>query len=73
LKQLKGRLRAKTGTIRYVNTLSGYLTTKANEELAFSIMLNAYSSPGGAHNKDEVDAIPALVAELADCTCKAEE
>jgi D-alanyl-D-alanine carboxypeptidase/D-alanyl-D-alanine-endopeptidase (penicillin-binding protein 4) len=69
LKELRGKLRAKTGTIRYVNTLGGYLTTAAGEELAFSIMLNAAAAPG-ASNKDEVDAIPRLVAQLSERTRK---
>jgi serine-type D-Ala-D-Ala carboxypeptidase/endopeptidase (penicillin-binding protein 4) len=37
-----GNVHAKTGTLRYVHTLSGYVTTAAGERLAFSIMLNNY-------------------------------
>jgi D-alanyl-D-alanine carboxypeptidase/D-alanyl-D-alanine-endopeptidase (penicillin-binding protein 4) len=37
-----GNVRAKTGTLRYVYTLAGYVTTAAGERLAFSIMLNNY-------------------------------
>jgi len=36
----RGRIRAKTGTSAFVNTLSGYVETKAGEILAFSIMAN---------------------------------
>jgi D-alanyl-D-alanine carboxypeptidase/D-alanyl-D-alanine-endopeptidase (penicillin-binding protein 4) len=64
LKELKGKLRAKTGTIRYVNTLSGYMTTSVGEELAFSLMLNAYNPPSGPNTRDEIDAIPRLLVRL---------
>ncbi len=40
-----GNVRGKTGTLRYVYTLSGYVTTAAGERLAFSIMLNNYYNP----------------------------
>jgi len=35
-----GRVLAKTGTLSYINSLSGYATTVDNEQLAFSIMCN---------------------------------
>jgi serine-type D-Ala-D-Ala carboxypeptidase/endopeptidase (penicillin-binding protein 4) len=66
LKELKGKLHAKTGTIRYVNTLSGYVTTAVGEELAFSLMLNAYNPPSGPNARDEIDAIPRLLARLGE-------
>jgi D-alanyl-D-alanine carboxypeptidase/D-alanyl-D-alanine-endopeptidase (penicillin-binding protein 4) len=66
LKELKGKLHAKTGTIRYVNTLSGYITTAGGEELAFSLMLNAYDPPSGPNSRDEIDAIPRLLARLGE-------
>jgi D-alanyl-D-alanine carboxypeptidase/D-alanyl-D-alanine-endopeptidase (penicillin-binding protein 4) len=56
-----GNLRAKTGSLGGVNTLSGYLTTAGKEKLAFSIMLNNY--------RDEADAraaIDALAVQLAE-------
>jgi D-alanyl-D-alanine carboxypeptidase/D-alanyl-D-alanine-endopeptidase (penicillin-binding protein 4) len=68
LKELKGRLRAKTGTLQFVNTLSGYITTDAGEELAFSILLNAYNPVPGTNRRDEVDAIPRLIARLKERT-----
>lgn len=58
--------RAKTGSLRYVYTLSGYVTSAAGERLAFSIMLNNYyntdqtSSPRG-----DIDAIVIMLAGFA--------
>ena len=46
LKELKGNLRAKTGTLRYVNSLSGYMSSGVGEPLAFCVMLNAYNNSG---------------------------
>jgi len=37
------RLRAKTGTLQGVSALSGYVTTRDDQLLAFSIMMNGYS------------------------------
>ena len=37
-------LRGKTGTLRWANSLSGYVTTAAGEHLVFSIMLNRYQN-----------------------------
>ena len=56
-----GNLRAKTGTLRYVNTLSGYVTNRSGERLVFSIMLNNFSAAGGG--RAEVDALGEMLAE----------
>ena len=37
-----GNVRAKTGSLRYVFTMSGFVTTASGERLAFSLMLNNY-------------------------------
>lgn len=68
-----GNVRAKTGTLRYVYTLSGYVTSAAGERLAFSIMLNNYNAerpdassgqaPGASTApRDEMDAIAIMLA-----------
>ncbi len=56
-----GNLRAKTGTLRYVNTLSGYVTNRSGERLVFSIMLNNFVGAGGG--RAEVDALGEMLAE----------
>lgn len=53
-------LRAKTGTLRYVNTLSGYVTNRAGDNLVFSIMLNNFDDTGG---RAALDKIAVMLAE----------
>ncbi len=56
-------VRAKTGTLRWANSLSGYVTTAAGERLAFSIMLNRYSAPDTEHSgRAEIDKIAVMLA-----------
>ena len=49
----QGRVVAKTGTIRHVNALDGYATTRAGERLAFAIVVNH-------HTGDPKDAVAAI-------------
>ncbi len=53
---------AKTGTLRWVNALSGYVTNAAGEKLVFSLMLNRYDSPPGRKRTDELDDIAVMLA-----------
>lgn len=45
LNQVQGNIRAKTGTMSGVVSLSGYLTTADQQILAFSIMINGFTKP----------------------------
>jgi D-alanyl-D-alanine carboxypeptidase/D-alanyl-D-alanine-endopeptidase (penicillin-binding protein 4) len=58
-----GRLAAKTGTLRHVNALAGYVTTRGGSRLAFSMMVNHHTS-GGAPATAAIDEIGALLAGL---------
>lgn len=71
LKELKGNLHAKTGTLRFVNTLSGYMKTGAGEPVAFSIMLNGFA--GAGNGRAEIDYIPIALATLSEKSAKADK
>ena len=62
-------LRAKTGRLRYVDTLSGYATTAGGESVAFSIMLNNYSNPA-ALGRDDVDKLAIMLVDFHGKTSK---
>lgn len=61
----EGNLHAKTGTLRWVNALSGYVTNTAGEKFVFSLMLNRYDSAPGRKRTDELDEIGVLLARSA--------
>ncbi|HTR81544.1 MAG TPA: D-alanyl-D-alanine carboxypeptidase/D-alanyl-D-alanine-endopeptidase, partial [Bacteroidota bacterium] len=56
-------LRAKTGTIRGVSALSGYVRTADGELLAFSMMMQNYIGSGEPYRRAQ-DAIGVLMASL---------
>ena len=60
----EGNVRAKTGSLSSVASLSGYVTTGAGEHLVFSMMLNNYPD-AAALRRDSVDAIAVLLASFA--------
>jgi D-alanyl-D-alanine carboxypeptidase/D-alanyl-D-alanine-endopeptidase (penicillin-binding protein 4) len=60
-----GNVRAKTGTLRWANDLSGYVTTAAGEKLVFSLMLNRYVPPENRKRADELDEIAEMLARFS--------
>ena len=62
LKQLAGRVAAKTGTLTYTHSLSGYATTPANNTLIFSIMCNDATSA----DREAMRIIDEIAAAIAD-------
>ena len=58
----RGNVRAKTGYIRSVRTLSGYVTTSAGRTVAFSLMCNGYTVPTRRVNRAQ-DAVVELLAD----------
>jgi D-alanyl-D-alanine carboxypeptidase/D-alanyl-D-alanine-endopeptidase (penicillin-binding protein 4) len=60
LKTLSDRVSAKTGSLTYTHSLSGYLTTAEGEQLAFSILCNDQTSRGNATRL--IDQIVGLLA-----------
>lgn len=59
-----GRILAKTGTLTYINSLSGYATTADNEVLAFSIICNDETVE--ASGIRPIDAIATLLAAYSE-------
>lgn len=61
----ENNVHAKTGTLRWAHSTSGYLTTAAGEKLVFSLMLNRYAAPSAAFNaRDELDKVILLLANF---------
>jgi len=56
---------AKTGTLRWANALSGFVTTAAGEHLAFSLMLNRYVAPADYRKASDLDDIVVALARFS--------
>jgi len=61
-----GNARAKTGTLRYVNALSGYVTSAAGERFAFALLLNNFQNPDP--NRSAREDLDEFVVTLAGLT-----
>lgn len=57
----EGRVAAKTGSIRHVNALAGYVRTAGGADLAFAILVNHHTAGGSA----AIAAIDEIVVALA--------
>ena len=55
-----GNVRAKTGTLRWANSLSGYVTTAAGERLVFALMVNRYYEARPV--RGDLDTVAVLLA-----------
>jgi D-alanyl-D-alanine carboxypeptidase/D-alanyl-D-alanine-endopeptidase (penicillin-binding protein 4) len=63
---LRGRLRAKTGTLSGVAALSGYLENPGRETIVFSILVNHSDRPA-ATLREAIDEIVGLLGRLKRC------
>jgi len=59
----EGNVRAKTGTLSYVRSLSGYTWTQSGEPIIFSLMVNHFTSPTWKVNQIQ-DQILVRLSEL---------
>jgi D-alanyl-D-alanine carboxypeptidase/D-alanyl-D-alanine-endopeptidase (penicillin-binding protein 4) len=57
----QGNVKAKTGTINRVRSLSGYLTTASGHHLAFVMMGNNYEPPTSQATKAQDDAVLEMI------------
>ena len=61
----EGKVRAKTGTLRWAAGLSGYVTAVSGERLAFSLMLNRHRGTPERPAGRELDEIAVLLARFS--------
>ena len=60
-----GNVSAKTGTLRWANALSGYVTSAGGEPLAFALLLNRYDNRELQRStRSELDALALLLAKF---------
>jgi D-alanyl-D-alanine carboxypeptidase/D-alanyl-D-alanine-endopeptidase (penicillin-binding protein 4) len=62
---IKGKVRAKTGTMTGISSLSGYLTTKDGELVAFSILQNGFTGKAVEYKSQIEDEICAFLVNFS--------
>lgn len=60
--EVRDRARAKTGTLQGISSLSGYLVTRDNETVAFSIMMNGYIGDSSPYRGLQDDIVSVLTS-----------
>lgn len=61
-----GNVRAKTGSLRWASSLSGYVTTASGEKLVFSFMVNRFHAVEPTKStRTDLDAMAVLLADFA--------
>ena len=58
-------IHAKTGSLHWVNSISGYVTSAGGERLVFSVILNRYAPPPGESKLKPLDSICLYLTEFA--------
>ncbi|MBS0653999.1 MAG: D-alanyl-D-alanine carboxypeptidase/D-alanyl-D-alanine-endopeptidase [Verrucomicrobia bacterium] len=62
---IKGKVRAKTGSLMGVSTIAGYATTVKGERLVFSIMMNGFTKESSEYKRQVEDRILEFIASNA--------
>ena len=62
---MQGNVRAKTGSMSGISSLSGYVTTKDGDLLAFSVLINGFVKPSKELKRQLEDQICALLAQFS--------
>jgi serine-type D-Ala-D-Ala carboxypeptidase/endopeptidase (penicillin-binding protein 4) len=62
---LQGNVRAKSGTMTGISSLSGYVTTKDGDLLAFSIMINGFVKPAKDYKNQLEDQICLILSQFS--------
>ncbi len=62
---VKGKVRAKSGSLKGVSTLSGYVVTKDGEKLAFSIMMSGFTKESSEYKFGIEDQIMKILASYS--------